>query len=80
MDLLKRAHLALGLGVAMVLGMAVPAFAVDATPAELATQGASGLKTEFFLVLAAIIPVYLTVIAAKKGLHMGIRWINRVFR
>ncbi len=80
MENLKRAYLALGLGAAMVLGMAVPAFAVDPTPAELATQGASGLKTEFFLVLVAIIPVYLTVIAAKKGLSMGIRWINRVFR
>jgi hypothetical protein len=79
MNMIKRSIQGVGLGFTAVLLMAVPAFAVDATPAELATQGASGLKTEFFLVLAAIIPVYLTVLAAKKGLTMGIRWINRVF-
>lgn len=80
MKTLQRAYLAGGIGLAMVIAMAVPAFAVDPTPAELATDAATGLKTAFFAVLVVLVPLVVAAIAAKKGVRMGIGWISRVFK
>ena len=80
MDRIKRIPLGMGIALALVLGTVAPAFAVDPTPAELATDAASTLSTAFFGVLVVLVPLVVTAIAAKKGVRMGIGWISRVFK
>jgi hypothetical protein len=77
MDKITKAYVGLGITVAVVLGMASAAFAVDPTPSEVATDVATAGVSADLPVIAAVATAVVVLAAAMFGARWAVGAIRR---